>query len=547
MPDILLIQPPIRDFYLTAKRTVPYGLAALAAAVRQAGFTVRILDGLATRKTRPAPLPPEMAYLAEFYGRPDVSPMALFHHFRHYGYSFAHIGRKAGESGAFLVGIASLFTAYSHETQETARSVKFFLPGCMVVLGGHHPTALPADAMACPSVDFVIRGEGEVALPRLARALRAGRGLESVPGVVFRRPDGSLHVSPPAVVADLDGCPQPARDLIDDRFYRRHRRGSTVVVASRGCPMACSYCSLSRFSGIPYRRRAVASVLAEIDTAVNAHDARFIDFEDENLALDKPWLMALLTGIQTRFGRQGLELRAMNGLFPPSLDAEMVAAMRAAGFRSLNLALATTDRRQLARFRRPDVRRAFDSALSLAAANRLETVGYIIVGAPGQRAAESLADLCYLAERRVLAGVSLFYPSPGSLDFARCRQKGLLPAHPSLFRATALPLSDTTTRLEGVTLLRLGRLLNFLKALAADGEPLPQPAEFERSLPPDTDRRELGRRLAGWFLYDGRLRGVTPEGEVYAHPVDRGLAEGFAEILPTLRIYPPGDRRQDLG
>jgi len=135
----------------------------------------------------------------------------------------------------------------------------------------------------------------------------------------------------------------------------------------------------------------------------------------------------------------------------------------------------------------------------------------------------------------------------GSLDFARCRQMGLLPAHPSLFRATALPLSDTTTRLEGVTLLRLGRLLNFLKALAADGEPLPQPAEFERSLPPDTDRRELGRRLAGWFLYDGRLRGVTPEGEVYAHPVDRGLAEGFAEILPTLRIYPPGDRRQDLG
>jgi anaerobic magnesium-protoporphyrin IX monomethyl ester cyclase len=546
MPDILLIQPPIRDFYLTAKRTVPYGLAALAAAVRQAGFTVQIMDGLATRKSRPVPLPPEMGYLNAYYGRPDVSPMALFHHFRHYGCSFAHIGRKAAESGAFLVGIASLFTAYSHEALETARSVKFFLPGCRVVLGGHHPTALPAEAMACPSVDFVIRGEGEGALPQLAHALRAGGALESVPGVVFRRPDGSLHVSPPAVVADLDGCPQPARDLIDDRFYRRRRRGSTVVVASRGCPMACSYCSLSRFSGVPYRRRAVASVLAEIDTAVNAHDAGFIDFEDENLALDKPWLMALLAGIQTRFGRQGLELRAMNGLFPPSLDAEMVAAMGATGFRALNLALATTDRRQLARFRRPDVRRAFDSALLLAAANRLEAVGYIIVGAPGQRARDSLADLCYLAERRVLAGVSLFYPSPGSLDYLRCRERGLLPAHPSLFRATALPLSATTTRLEGVTLLRLGRLLNFLKALAAAGQPLPPPARVEGGLPPGTDRWELGRRVAAWFLYDGCLRGVTPDGEIYAHPVERALAEGFAEVLPGLRICPPGERRQDF-
>lgn len=547
MPDVLLIQPPIRDFYLTAKRTVPYGLASLAATLRQAGFSVTILDALATAKNRPAPLPPEMDYLTPYYGRPDVSPMALFHRFRHYGYSFEHIGRKAGESGAFLVGIASLFSAYSPEALEAARSVKRFLPDCQVVLGGHHPTALPADAMACPAVDFVIRGEGEAALPRLARTLRAGGDLADVPGLVFRRPDGSLHLSPPAVVADLDQCPPPARDLINDRFYRRRRRGSTVVVASRGCPMACSYCSLSRTSGIPYRRRSVAAVLAEIETAVNVHDAGFIDFEDENLALDKPWFMALLAGIQRRYGPRGPELRAMNGLFPPSLDADIIAAMRAAGFRALNLALATTDHRQLAHFRRPDVRRAFDTALSQAAAHHLEAVGYIIVGAPGQRAEESLADLCYLAERPVLAGVSLFYPAPGSLDFARCRERGLLPPHPSLWRATALPLSDSTTRRQGVTLLRLGRLLNFLKALAADGAPPPQPQPFDGSLPPGADRREIGRRLAAWFLGDGRLRGVTPEGDLYDHRVDPLLAGRFAARLKTLRVRPPAGGSQNLG
>jgi hypothetical protein len=256
--------------------------------------------------------------------------------------------------------------------------------------------------------------------------------------------------------------------------------------------------------------------------------------------------MALLAGIQARFGRQGLELRAMNGLFPPSLDADMVAAMRAAGFRALNLALATTARRQLVRFRRPDVRRAFEAALSLAAANRLEAVGYIIVGAPGQRAEDSLGDLCYLAERRVLAGVSLFYPSPGSLDFTRCRERGLLPTHPSLLRATALPLSDSTSRLEGITLLRLGRLLNFLKALAAAGEPSPQPEGFDGNLPPGADRREIGRRLAAWFLNDGRLRGVTPQGEIYEHRVERALTARFAEILSTLRVCPSGDHRQDF-
>ena len=50
MSDILLIQPPIRDFYLTAKRTIPYGLASIAAMLEADGFTVTILDALATRK-----------------------------------------------------------------------------------------------------------------------------------------------------------------------------------------------------------------------------------------------------------------------------------------------------------------------------------------------------------------------------------------------------------------------------------------------------------------------------------------------------------------
>ncbi|RPJ71131.1 MAG: radical SAM protein, partial [Desulfobacteraceae bacterium] len=58
MIDLLLVQPPIRDFYLTAKRTIPYGLAAIAAAARAKGLAVAILDGLATPKSRLLPLPP---------------------------------------------------------------------------------------------------------------------------------------------------------------------------------------------------------------------------------------------------------------------------------------------------------------------------------------------------------------------------------------------------------------------------------------------------------------------------------------------------------
>ena len=120
MVDILLIQPPIRDFYLTAKRTIPYGLASIAAGLIDAGFSVKILDALATSKSRVLALPPEMSYLQPYYGRTDQSPFALFHDYKHFGYSLDAIGQQVREARPFLVGISSLFTAYADEAIKTA-------------------------------------------------------------------------------------------------------------------------------------------------------------------------------------------------------------------------------------------------------------------------------------------------------------------------------------------------------------------------------------------------------------------------------------------
>jgi hypothetical protein len=535
MTDVLLIQPPIRDFYLTAKRTVPYGLACIAAALTRQGFAVALVDALASRKSRPVDLPQELTDLSAFYGRPDASPFALFHGFRHFGASFEHIGRLAAECAAPLVGISALFTPYIGEALATAQAVKGRLPRCRVVLGGHHPTVAPESVLASEAVDYVLRGEGEASLPQLAAALRTGAELAAVPGIGYRRPDGTLHLNPPAVMRRLEEYPAPALDLLDRRRYRRHGRGSAVVVASRGCPMRCSYCSVGAGSWLPYRRRTVSAVLSEIEEAVGRQAAGFVDFEDENLALDRRWFMELLEGIVARFGAGALELRAMNGLYPPSLDPEVIAAMAAAGFKALNLSLGATQPQQLARFRRADVREAFDRALESAAAAGLTAVGYVIVGAPDQRAGDSLEDLLFLAERRVLAGVSVFYPAPGSADFDRCRHLGVLPTHYSRMRASALPIAHTTGRLETVTLLRLGRVLNFMKQLRDDGLPLPEPSVAAASGLDPGRRTESGRALLAGFLADGRIRGITPQGEIYPH---RAAADLTAKFLGGLGRIP---------
>jgi len=534
--DILLVQPPIRDFYLTVKRTIPYGLACLASVLIENGFSVDIVDALATSKSRPVELPAQLDYLRSYYGQQDQSPFALFHGFRHYGAGFAHIGRLARQSGASLVGISSLFSAYVHEALETAQAVKAGHPTCKIVLGGHHPTALPRSVMACQAVDFVLRGEGEVSIARLAAAVKKDAGYESVPGLVFRKPGAGLQVGAPAAMQQPDRYPLPALHLVNHRYYRRRGKLSTVIAASRGCPMRCSYCCVGASSFAPYRRRSVNSVMNEIETIARRHELGFIDFEDENLSLDRHWFLTLLDAIEHRFPGGGPELRAMNGLFPPSLDREVLAAMQAAGFKSINLALASTSRRQLKRFHRPDIRHRVDRILDCCRSLGLQAVAYVIAAAPFQNPQDSLDDLLYFAGRRVLAGLSIFYPAPGSEDFNLCRAHGLLPDDFGRLRATALPVSHTTTRLQAVTLLRLARIVNFMKLLVDMKIPIPAAAYHDLKIREPGDRIETGIRLLGRFFADGLIRGVQPSGEIFEHATATDLTRPFIDALGSIKM-----------
>ncbi len=536
MVDILLIQPPIRDFYLTTKRTQPYGLASLAGALIEEGFTVRIFDALATTKSKIIEWPSKMAYLKKYYGRPDRSPFALFHHFRHFGYSYEHIGRIAQDSGAFLIGISSLFSPYQNEAVTTAGTVKYWHPGAKIVMGGHHPTNFPDEVLASSAVDFVIRGEGERVMVTLANALRSGGELQNIPGLVVSGDNNNQKNVSPAVQTEINDPPLPALHLINTAYYKRKNHGSAVIVTSRGCPMSCSYCCMGGDGASTYRRRRVASVINEIEHAVLHHDVRFIDFEDENLSLNRAWFHELLFEISRRFKENHLELRAMNGLLPTALDDEMILAMKRAGFKILNLSLGSTSEAQLRRFNRPDVRWGFERLLRLAEDHGLNAVGYIIAGAPGQQAETSLNDLLYLAKQRVLAGLSVFYPAPGSADYQLCQTLGILPGHFELMRSSCLPISHDTSRLEAVTLMRLARVLNFMKLLLDHGLALPSPMSFKKSTLDTTHRQNMGRALLGWFLKDGILRGVTPAGDVYEHAVDNQLTARFLDGIRRITI-----------
>lgn len=534
---IVLVQPPIQDFYLTKKRTLPYGLACIAACLKEKGFKVDIIDGLATGKSKEIEYPKAFSYLKPFYGQKDITAFSLFHEYRHFGYSYEYIATKIREIKPFVVGISSLFTAYGDEAVKTAQAIKKFYPLCQIVLGGHHPTIFPEKVLECNEIDFVLRGEGETGMALLCDALKNGTDLETIPGIAYKK-GNSVFISDPSWIKDFNTLPIPATDLIDHAFYKRKNRCATIVVSSRGCPMQCSYCSVSASSSYAlFRQRSVEDVIREIEQQAKDHDIGFIDFEDENLCFNKPWFIHLFNRMNALFAGKNIELRAMNGLYPPSIDDDIVCLMAKAGFKTLNLSLGSTSKEQLEKFKRRDVRASFENALSLAQKYHLECVSYIIAGAPGQTAQSSLQDLLYLAQKRTLIGLSVYYPAPGSLDYQICKDKDILPKHFCLMRSSALPLDDATSRIQAVTLLRLSRILNFMKRLMDTKGTLPEPEAFCDPLQSlSQDRQALSQKLLQWFLHDGKIRGADSKGKIYPHIIDSGLTQQFIEKIKTIPV-----------
>ena len=159
---IILLQPPIQDFYDTDIRHQPVGLCYLKAAIKKylPEVEAEVRDYHHGWGRKSIGLPRELRYLRDIFSRPDKSPFCGFYHYYHFGADFEVIGREIAAAKPDLVGISSLFSPYYREVLDSAAAIKnhYEVP---IVLGGAHASACPEMMLASPAVDYVIRGEGE--------------------------------------------------------------------------------------------------------------------------------------------------------------------------------------------------------------------------------------------------------------------------------------------------------------------------------------------------------------------------------------------------
>jgi radical SAM superfamily enzyme YgiQ (UPF0313 family) len=527
---LLLIQPPVQDFYTTDIRLQPLGLCYLKAAVMKhlPDISVMVKDYQAGWGRRTISIPRELQHLRQYYSFPDKSPFSTFYHYYHFGASFEELAEDVAGEAPDIVGISSLFSPYYREALAAAAAIKK-KTGVPIILGGPHVSACPQMMLDDASVDYVIRGEGERPLVELLACLRGHGNLRAVPNLGFKE-NGRLVFNDLAENFDINELPEPDISDLHKENYQLEEKPLCFVLTSRGCPYRCAFCSVHTTFGRGYRQRNVESIVEEIKKRF-AGAVRVFDFEDDCLGFDRGEFKTLCLMLAREFAGKDVRFTAMNGFFYHHLDEELLGLMWSAGFRALNISLVSADSGMSGAVGRALSLNKYVEVLACAHKLGFQVVSYQILGLPGDTIEGMVSTLVFCARLPVLLGASPFYLTPGtalSECFPPLSGDDIIRA-----RLTALGIeTQDFSRDDVYTLFVATRIINFLKGFSF--------AQASRSLDEilaeesPGERENAGKIILRRLLEERQMYGWTKEGFAKLERFKSPLFEQIWNSLNTI-------------
>jgi radical SAM superfamily enzyme YgiQ (UPF0313 family) len=392
----------------------PVSLAYLAGSLRNAGVRVTILDavGEAPRK----------------YARISGDGRSL-----RLGLSDAELIRRVPRDVTHI-GVTCMFSESWPSTRESIEALGSAFPDAQMMVGGEHPTALPEYVLEdCPRVDVVALGEGEETIVELA----LGMPLRDVSGVAYRAADGTVvRTERRARIASLDDIPRPAWDLVplEDGYFAHGmaygigRVRSLPLLATRGCPYQCTFCSSPSMWTTRWSVRSPDDVLDEMEEAVHRYDIQNFDFYDLTAILEKEWLVEFCEKLLAR----GLDVRWQipSGTRSEALDREVLELLARAGVRHIVYAPESGSPAVLRRVKKKVHLERMTESMSAALAAGLTVKCNFVIGFPDETFEEAMETVAYC---RLLASIGVqdvnlgpFVPYPGSALFDQLRADGTL-------------------------------------------------------------------------------------------------------------------------
>lgn len=298
--------------------SIPLGLANIGAILESNGHNVSIVDALAE----------------------GINIVKKNKNFTRVGLSQESILEKISYYKPDIVGVSTMFTAYSSDSHQIASIVKNYNPKILVIFGGAHASILYENVLSDKNVDLVVVGEGENTILEIVDNFKKHLPLENIKGTAYRNKKNEIILSPTRLpITKLDSLPLPARHLLPMDLYLNDsnensdsyvmRTPYTSVVTSRGCPNNCIYCAVPTIWGRCWRPFSADRIVGEIEHLVKRYGFKEIHFLDDNISVSRQRLEDICDGIIKR--NLNIKWTCPNGIAIWTLDKPLLLKMKKSG------------------------------------------------------------------------------------------------------------------------------------------------------------------------------------------------------------------------
>lgn len=337
---------------------------------------------------------------------------------------------------AEVIGFSLMFTMNWLHDRSLIQLVHARFPKALIIAGGEHITALPEFSMKQTGcIDICVLGEGEQTVVDLLSAVKDNQPLDAVEGIVYKDCGDYIRTGKRSRMSKIDDLPWPAWHLLPVQKYFEHamvfgvNRGNCLpIMASRGCPYRCTFCSSPDMWGTRYVLRSEKDVADEIEFLHKKHLVNNIDFYDLTAIIKRPWIVNFCKELISR--KLNITWQLPSGTRSEAIDNEVAELMYQSGCRNVSYAPESGSPELLKIImKKVNLKRLLQSAKD-SARNGLNVKVNIIVGLPEERHRHIWKTIWFLIKCSWV-GVNdttpgLFYPYPGSRIFNDLMKKQVI-------------------------------------------------------------------------------------------------------------------------
>ncbi len=381
----------------------PIGLAYVAAALKKAGHRVRIIDAFGEA-------PGRLNHETDGFTTKGLTAEGIIERIPH---------------DVDLIGVACMFSNSWFYCRSVIAEIAAAFPSVPIIVGGEHATADCRRLLRrVPEVLCCVLGEGEETAVDIAAHLSHGLPLDTVPGIALRDPNGEVFTTPDRRrILEVDEIPWPDwdavpiktyldRNLAHDPYFSR----TMPMLASRGCPYQCTFCSSPQMFGTKWVARTPRKVFEEIKHYYDTYGARYFEFQDLTTIVRRDWILTFTKLLVDE--HLDIQWTMPGGTRSEALDAEVLGWMKRSGCRSFGYAAESGSEEEQQRIKKRVNLSRMLASMREAAKLGIVTRCHLIIGLPDQTKKDLLATFGFLA-RVAWAGAHdvgcfAFSPYPGS-------------------------------------------------------------------------------------------------------------------------------------